>query len=269
MVLRLDPRFPLLWRTPQSLQFGADRPRVVLEVVSPADELVIAALVAGVSRSGAEMIGRSAGLLDGACDALIRTLDPALEYSAREYSAREHPTPQQAPATAVVIGTGETAELVTRLLIGSGMAVLADEPDASPDIAVIVAHYVIEPEVYGRWLRRDIPHLAVVFGDEIVRVGPIIRPGAGPCLYCLELHRTDSDPAWPAIASQLLHRRSGIESSLLAAEVAATVARLVLARRIVHRIEPLTTIEIDAGSGERMLREWGNHPECGCTSLTA
>ena len=259
MVLRLDPRFPLLWRTPQSLQFGADRPRVVLEAVSHADELVIAALVTGVSRSGAEMIGRSAGLPDGACDALIRALDPALE----------HPAPPQAPATAVVIGAGETAELVKRLLIESGMAVLADEPDASPEIAVIVAHYVIEPEVHGRWLRRDIPHLAVVFGDEVVRVGPIIRPGAGPCLYCLELHRTDSDPSWPAIASQLWHRRSGIESSLVAAEVAATVARLVLARRIVHRIEPLTTIEIDAGSGERMLREWGSHPECGCASLTA
>ena len=232
---------------------------MVLEVVSHADELVIAALVAGVSRSGAEMIGRSAGLHDGACDALIRALDPALE----------HPAPQQVPATAVVIGTGETAELVKRLLVKSGMAVLADEPDASPEIAVIVAHYVIEPEVHGRWLRRDIPHLAVVFGDEVVRVGPIIRPGTGPCLYCLELHRTDSDPSWPAIASQLWHRRSGIESSLVAAEVAATVARLVLARRIVHRIEPLTTIEIDAGSGERMLREWGSHPECGCASLTA
>ncbi len=259
MVLRLDPRFPLLWRTPQSIQFGTDRPRVVLEVVTHADELVIAALVAGVSRSGAEMIGRSAGLHDGACDALIRALDPALE----------HPAPQQVPATAIVIGSGETAELVKRLLVGSGMAVLADEPDASPEIAVIVAHYVIEPEVHGRWLRRDIPHLAVVFGDEVVRVGPIIRPGTGPCLYCLELHRTDSDPSWPAIASQLWHRRSGIESSLVAAEVAATVARLVLARRIVHRIGPLTTIEIDAGSGERMLREWGSHPECGCASLTA
>ncbi len=259
MVLRLDPRFPLLWRTPQSLQFGTDRPRVVLEAVSHADELVIAALVTGVSRSGAEMIGRSAGLPDGACDALIRALDPALE----------HPAPPQAPATAVVIGAGETAELVKRLLVGSGMAVLADEPDASPEIAVIVAHYVIEPEVHGRWLRRDIPHLAVVFGDEVVRVGPIIRPGTGPCLYCLELHRTDSDPSWPAIASQLWHRRSGTETSLVAAEVAATVARLILARRIVHRIEPLTTIEIDAGSGERMLREWGSHPECGCASLTA
>ena len=259
MALRLDPRFPLLWRTPQSLQFGLDRPRVVLEAVSHADELLIAALVAGVSRSGAQMIGRSAGLDDTTLASLLRALEPALEQ----------PVPRRSPASAIVSGSGETAELVKRLLAGSGVTVLPDEREATPEIAVIVAHYVIEPEVHGRWLRRDVPHLGVVFGDEIVRIGPIIRPGAGPCLYCLELHRTDCDPSWPAMASQLWHRRSGIESSLVAGEVAATVARMVLARRIVHPIEPMTTIEIDAATGDRVLREWGFHPECGCASLTA
>jgi hypothetical protein len=232
---------------------------VVLESVSHADELVIAALVTGVSRSGARMIGHSAGLDDDGFAALLRALEPALE----------HPVLQNGPASAVVTGTGETVERVRRLLDQAGVAVLPDEPDVSPDFAVIVAHYVIEPEDHGRWLRRDIPHLAVVFGDEAVRIGPIIRPGAGPCLYCLELHRTDSDQCWPAMASQLWHRRSGIESSLVAGEVAATVARLVLAQRVVHRIEPLTTIEIDAATGERMLREWAGHPECGCASLSA
>ncbi|MES2094081.1 MAG: hypothetical protein V4531_09760 [Actinomycetota bacterium] len=259
MVLRLDPRVPLLWRTPQSLQFGLDRPRVVLETVSHADELVIAALVAGVSRSGVLMIGSSAGLDDLALGALMHALEPAFE----------HPVTALSPASAVVTGTGETADRVRRHLVDAGVVVLPDRPESTPEIAVIVAHYVIEPEDHGRWLRRDIPHLAVVFGDEAVRVGPIIRPGAGPCLYCLELHRTDSDPSWPALAAQLWHRRSGIESPLLASEVAATVARLVLTRRKVRRITPPTTIEIDAATGERILLEWGGHPQCGCTSLTA
>jgi bacteriocin biosynthesis cyclodehydratase domain-containing protein len=180
-----------------------------------------------------------------------------------------------APASVVITGGGETAHLIRALLGASGMAIIADEPEARPEIAVIVAHFVIEPEDHGRWLRRDIPHLAVVFGDETVCVGPIIRPGAGPCLYCLERHRTDSDSARPAMVSQLWQRRSGLESTLVAHEVATTVARLVLAPRRAHRIEPLTalddsaTIEIDAATGERMLREWRGHPECGCGSLTA
>ncbi len=259
MVLRLDPRLPLIWRTPQSLQFGLDHPRVVLEAVSPADERVIAALVTGVSGTGARMIGRSAGLDDPAFDALMRTLAPALE----------HPAPRLGPASALVSGDGETTRRIRAMLEAAGMALIPDEPDAEPEIAVIVAHFVIEPEDHGRWLRRDIPHLAVVIGDETVRIGPIIRPGAGPCLHCLERHHTDADPAWPAMASQLWRRRSVLDSSLVAQEVATTVARLVLAQRVVHRIEPLTSIEIDAATGDRMLREWQTHPDCGCASLTA
>ncbi|QNE47504.1 hypothetical protein F1C58_11735 [Glaciihabitans sp. INWT7] len=259
MVLRLDPRLPLIWRTPQSLQLGLDHPRVVLEAVSSADERVIAALVTGVSPTGARMIGRSAGLDDPAFDSLMRRLAPALE----------HPAPRAGPASAVVSGDGETSRRIRTVLEASGMALIPDEPDAEPEIAVIVAHFVIEPEDHGRWLRRDIPHLAVVIGDETVRIGPIIRPGAGPCLHCLERHHTDADPAWPAMASQLWHRRSGLDSSLVAREVATTVARLVLAQRVVHRIEPLTSIEIDAATGDRMLWEWHSHPDCGCASLTA
>ncbi len=264
MVLRLDPRLPLIWRTPQSLQFGLDHPRVVLEAVSAADERVIAALVTGVSGTGARMIGRSAGLDDPAFDALMRALAPALERP-----ALEHPVQRPWPASALVSGEGETTRLIRAMLETAGMALIPDEPNAEPEIAVIVAHFVIEPEDHGRWLRRDIPHLAVVIGDETVRIGPIIRPGAGPCLHCLERHHTDADPAWPAMASQLWHRRSGLDSSLVAHEVASTVARLVLAQRVVHRIEPLTSIEIDAATGERMLREWQTHPDCGCASLSA
>lgn len=259
MVLRLDPRHPLLWRTPESLQFGLDRPSVVLETVSHADELVIAALAAGVSRSGAEMIGHSAGLDDPAISALLLRLEPALE----------RPSPHRSPESAVISGGGETSERVRRLLGEAGVEVIPDLPDAAPDIAVIVAHFVLEPEDHGRWLRRDIPHLPVVYGDRTVSIGPVIRPGAGPCLYCLELHRTGADPSWPAMASQLWHRRSGLESSLVAGEVAAEVVRRVLTRQIVHRVEPLTSTELDAATGVRTLREWSVHPACGCTSLTA
>ncbi|MHC5797165.1 TOMM precursor leader peptide-binding protein [Lacisediminihabitans sp. FW035] len=259
MVLRLDSRHPLLWRTPQSLQFGLDRPSVVLETVSHADEMVIAALAAGVSRSGAEMIGHSAGLDDHAISALLLRLEPALE----------HPSSHRSPQSAVVSGTGETAQRVRRLLGDAGVDVLPDLAEAAPDMAVIVAHFVVEPEDHGRWLRRDIPHLPVVYGDRTVSIGPVIRPGAGPCLYCLELHRTGADPSWPAMASQLWSRRSALESSLTAGEVAAEVARRVLARQVVHRVEPLTSIELDPATGQRTLREWSVHPACGCTSLTA
>ena len=71
MVLRLDPRLPLLWRTPSSLQFGVDDPPVVLEAVSAAEERMIAALRVGVSRSGLEMISATAGGRHGEAAALL------------------------------------------------------------------------------------------------------------------------------------------------------------------------------------------------------
>lgn len=257
MALRLDPQFPLLWRTPQSLQFGLDRPRAVLESVSPAEERLIAALVAGVSSSGMQMIGRSVGLDEPAIGALISALQPALEEK----------SPRPYPPSVMVIGAGKTAELVKQLLLQAGVTVLLKDCEEPPAIVVIVAHFVIEPEAHGKWLRRDIPHLGVVFGDEVVRIASIVRPGAGPCLYCLELHRTDSDPSWPAIASQLLNRRSGIETSLVAGEVAAIIARKVLARQVVRAGEPMTMLEIDVSTGDRQTRNWAFHPDCGCASL--
>ena len=33
--------------------------------------------------------------------------------------------------------------------------------------------------------------------------GPLVTPGRGPCLRCLDLHRCDRDPAWPALLAQL------------------------------------------------------------------
>jgi hypothetical protein len=37
MILRLDPRFPMVWRTPTSVQLGIDPPLVILD---PVTELV-------------------------------------------------------------------------------------------------------------------------------------------------------------------------------------------------------------------------------------
>ena len=34
-------------------------------------------------------------------------------------------------------------------------------------------------------------------------VGPLVLPGATPCLTCLDLHRVDRDRGWPVVAAQL------------------------------------------------------------------
>lgn len=264
MVLRLDPTIPLVWRTPQSLQLGIDTPLVVLNDVTPATERMIAALVTGVSASGLEMIARSSGGTAGESGALIARLSPVLERRIKPVGA-----------TVTVWGHGRTAATVSAHLIASGVRIVPDGDRTA--LAVIVADYVVEPELHGQWLRRDIPHLPVVFGDRAVTLGPIVEPGTGPCLYCLERHRSDSDPAWPAIASQLWGRRSPIHDSVEGILVEQEVAGLA-ARQAIDRVRngqigarggrKHSSIAIEAESGIRSSRPVSVHPSCLCRSLT-
>jgi hypothetical protein len=269
MVLQLDPRLPLVWRTPSSLQFGVDAPRVVLEAVSEADERMIAALLVGVSRSGLEMISASAGGGPGEVSLLLDRVEPALVA----------PRVIDPPSRVTIISDGPAADRIAHLLRRSNVAVVPDGEHAS--LVVIVAGFVIPPGLHSRWLGRDLPHLPVVFGDETVRIGPLVEPGTGPCLWCVELARTDADPAWPAIASQLLGRRASTEAALLVEEVSVSVVRLVLARlaaqegpaavqqpqsdgRSRQRRGPATSLDLGTADGARRSTVWWPHPDCLC-----
>jgi bacteriocin biosynthesis cyclodehydratase domain-containing protein len=258
MVLKLDPRIPLVWRDPFSLQFGIASPVAVLRDVSTADERMVAALSSGISKSGLMMVGRASGAADPAIEKLLATVAPAL------LSDVETPV-----ATILVVGTGSTANSVANDLAASGHRVLiARETRAAEtqacDFAVIVAHYVVPPELHGLWLRRDIPHLAVVISDTETVVGPVIEPGSGPCLHCIQRYRTESDASWPAIATQLAIRRPPVESPLLASEAAALASRVVARRLADGEAAPAVSRVIAAGTGNVTEREWHPHPQCGC-----
>ena len=263
MVLQLDPQLPLVWRDPHSVQFGVDSPVAVLQGLSNAEERMIAALVAGVSRGGLELVADRAGVDRGVVTLLLERLAPALRSPARSIVP---PGSMEPPLSGVVVtGVGATADRVRSSIVGARYpSAVPAEPTRGVRLAVIVAHFVVDPADRGRWLRRDIPHLPVVLGDTSVRLGPIVEPGAGPCLHCLELHRTDADAAWPAIATQLLGRRSALDGALLAGEVAGIACRRALARLAGARDDAVaTTLE----NGEASSREWAPHPECGCLAI--
>jgi len=264
MVLRIDPRYPLVWRSPTSLQLGVSSPVVVLHEVSEADELMLSALLAGVSKPGLTMIARGGGVDDSAAAALLDAVAPALET----------PTPPRSYAVTLV-GSGPTADRIGATLAEEGVRVsTANDADAAAaaggDLAIAVGHYVLAPELHGLWLRRDVPHLPVVLSDTSSTVGPMVEPGTGPCLYCLQRYRTDADPAWPALSAQLWGKRSGIESTLVASEIAAVASRAAIARLDAgHAASAHFSTEISVGSGQSTTRPWLPHPECGCTGVSA
>jgi bacteriocin biosynthesis cyclodehydratase domain-containing protein len=223
MVVRLDPKLPVLWRTPTSLQVGLDPARVVLTDVSRLQERLLAAVVTGTTESALETLAGRTDAARAELHRLLRSLEPALERPASGIRGQ-----------VAVCGAGPTAERIGTLLGSEGIRVflVQDERAAATldvGLAVLVGHYVLAPWHLSFWLRRDVPHLPVVFTDTGVRVGPVLTPGRGPCLYCLELARTDEDPAWPALATQLLGRRSPSETILLSTEASVLAVRQALA----------------------------------------
>ena len=250
-----------MWRTPTSLQFGVSAPPVVLEGLDVASERMLAALSSGISRSGLGMIGRSAGASDDEIEALLGRLQPVLLRSVERQAHR-----------VVVCGTGRLADRLVLVLAAAGLqVVVAATVEAAEvaegELAVAIGHYVLDPALHGLWLRRDLTHLPVVYSDTSIAIGPFVVPGLTACLYCLQRHASDADPAWPAIASQLWGRRSPADTELVASEAAAIVTREVVARLGVRAGGRSDQLVIDAASGTRSRREFEIHPECGCQQL--
>lgn len=261
MTLQLDPRYPMVWRSGSSVQFGIDREVARLDGVGFAQELMIDALRVGTREGTVAVIGRRAGASASEVAALLSALAPAL----RRPSSR--PSPERRVA---IDGVGPTAALLCSLLVAEGCTLVdGGQPGIRPDAVVIVASYAIAPARAARWLTTDVPHLAVVFGDESVRVGPFVEPGDGPCLHCLDRHRIDDEPDWPRMVVQLIGRAAPTETALASAYIAANAADLVLRRLHAgdRSLASCIRTHLDA-SGAFTASAASSHPECGCRSLS-
>ncbi len=256
MVLKLADDLAIVWRSPTSLQLGIDAPRIVLDDVGAGDERLIAALRRGISASGWSMLARDAGVSEERARGVLEALAPVLSAA-----------PAAASGSVLVLGDGAIASALAALLDDAGR--LARPDDRRPALVALVAAWVIGPEDAQHWLRRDIPHLPVVAADQSVTVGPLVEPGAGPCLYCGQLMRTEADPAWPAIAAQLWGRAAPRHSALTVSAVAAFAARRLIAR-----------LDAGAPAGDAGARAWRladeggtisvvpqlRHPRCSCAA---
>lgn len=248
MVLKLDPRYPILWRTPSSVQVGSEAV-AVLDEVSDGDARLLAALAAGVSESGYGMLARRARVGSERAEELVRLLTPAFES--------RRPAP---PERAAVLGDSPLARAIAGLLSASDALTGAEEAD----LVVLVGGGVLSPADHTPWLSRDVPHVPVLVSESSVTVGPFVDPGRGPCLYCVHLTLADEDAAWPALATQLLARRADDPDPLARAEAASFAVRRVL--------EHLDGAGGDGSSwrldrrGGVSVRRFDRHPGCRCAT---
>lgn len=119
-------------------------------------------------------------------------------------------------------------------------------------------------------LRMDQPHLVVRPRGDGVLIGPLVVPGRTACLRCTDLVRTDADPAWPILLSQLTRTRSHVAPAVTA-WAAATAVSQVLAHLGGRTPETYgATLEMSGTDFLVRRRAWTAHPGCGCAwSLTA
>lgn len=142
------------------------------------------------------------------------------------------------------------------------------------DLVVLADDLVADPRVVRDLHATRMPHLPVRVRDHTGLIGPLVIPGITSCLTCGDLHRTDRDAAWPAVAAQLrgtvgsADRATVLATAALALDQVNQVIRAVLDDDAARRAAPPptldTTLEFDVSARSIVMRRWSRHPECSC-----
>lgn len=272
---------PILLRPDEAVQLGWD-PRRALLVRPPtgmsqgqlAD--LLRALQAGANRD--ELITATGSFDDAeAIDELIGALTRAGMLTA----LTEAPPRPGRSASIRVHGRGPLSELLANGLRCSGARVRhSTHPHtrnvaASTDLVVLADYQITDPRLLQELHRGGIAHLPVRVRDGAGLVGPLVIPGLTSCLHCADLHRTDRDAAWPAVATQLRGAVGSASRATILATAALAMRQVDLVIRAVSlsdgpqpapEVPPTlnTTLELDADGYSIVARRWSRHPDCPC-----
>jgi bacteriocin biosynthesis cyclodehydratase domain-containing protein len=151
---------------------------------------------------------------------------------------------------------------------------IANAAPPDTDLVVLADSLMTDPHVVRKLHTAGLAHLPVRLRDGAGLVGPLVIPGVTSCLECANLHRSDRDAAWPAVASQLRNavgsadRATVLATAALALNQVDRVIRAVRRGEAVDAMEPPptldTTLEFDVNAGAIVARRWSRHPRCWC-----
>jgi ThiF family len=143
------------------------------------------------------------------------------------------------------------------------------KPETALDLTIVACD---SPEhdraVTDHLLRIDQPHLVVRCWGNGVSVGPLVLAGQTSCVRCADLARSDADPLWPVVLTQLSRLRLESPPALLAwaASIAAAQALAFLHGHLPESAG--STLELSWPEFVMRLRRWPAHPACGCGWLS-
>jgi hypothetical protein len=301
----LLPGLRPLRRNKQAVQLGMDSRRaVVLDLVDPSagrlldlldgsrteQTLLREAARLGMSEAAARTLLADLtthGLVIGA-DALLPSALTGLDRERLSAEAGALALARTMPAEilrrrrgrrVVITGLGRLARLIEEGLRDAGVgrvatrAHTAREPsrlaaDRTDVPRVRVASASLNIEITAGRLPAAPPRslLLVAVREGFVTVGPVVAAGHGPCLRCLELHRTERDPAWPQLNAQLPDAASQ-EPPCGAATAYAAAAHIIAEALAVLDGAPAALLgaSIDVyGPTDVRNRRWDRHIGCDC-----
>lgn len=244
---RLDPRYPLLWRDEDTVQFGIESV-VRIDVVGPWVERLLSRLISGIRLSTFDVVAHGVGAPRDEARRLLSVLRPLLVEDA-----------PPAPAfwvDAINLGGSRSQERMRQSLADEGLD--EADPRAPGGVAVVMVGGAAAALQLAPFLRDDLPHLPIGFEQDAAVVGPLVVPGSTPCLSCRDAHERDRDDAWPRLHAQLV----GAAVHVTAARIAHAAS---LAARILRTPTPAAGLMVRVSpDGRHAWRSVRYHAECRC-----
>ena len=188
------------------------------------------------------------------------------------------PPPGSEPRRRIVLhGRGPLGDALADGLGAAGIGVRRSqgrELDLGPggtavDLVVLCDQQVADPCLLADLVSTGTAHLVVRLRDGAGLVGPLVLPGRSSCLRCADLHRSERDPEWPALAAQLLGRTGHGSPAAVRATAALALGQVEHLLRGGSGGEDApgslgATLELDLRTDSLRRRPWEPHPRCGC-----
>jgi bacteriocin biosynthesis cyclodehydratase domain-containing protein len=276
----LDPAMPVLLRPDGAVQVGWDPRRAVL--VRPPSGLTAAELAALLRslRSPTpitDLQRQAAGCGSVDEDDLANLVTQLVGAGVATRGCRQS---RGRAASIRVHGRGPLSDLLVEALRCSGARIAhSSQPHAAVtsadvDLVILSDSLVADPRMVRDLHSRRVPHLPVRVRDGTGLVGPLVIPGVTSCLGCADLHRSDRDAAWPAIAAQLRDTVGVADRATLLATAALALSQVNRVIAAVRGQEAVpdpgpppalnATLEFDLNAGSIVARHWTRHPLCSC-----
>ena len=272
----LDPTTPVLCRPDGTVQVGWDPRRAV--VVRPPTGLsssVLTTMLRTLQGAATTPDLQSVAAKHGADTAVVADL---VTHLVERGIVTVAPSTRVRAASIRVHGTGPLSDLLTASLRCSNVRVSkstrTNASTGKADLVVLTDYLVADPRLVRDLHDAKVAHLLVRVRDGTGLVGPLVIPGATSCLRCADLHRTDRDAAWPALAAQLCHTVGNADRATVLATAALALNEIHRVIRAVRSgsardaaVAPATldtTLEFDVARGAVESRRWSRHPDCSC-----